>query len=115
MNSPIQLLNNYFPYEIKILIQSYLINEMAYKMLQEYFLYLYLKKELYEDFSYTQYIYPNCYCKTYYNSRLQRWKTRDCHFCDELEYSDKFIPNDFLECIRENPQYQKIATRKIHN
>jgi hypothetical protein len=44
MNSPIQLLNNYFPYEIKILIQSYLINEMAYKMLQEYFLYLYLKK-----------------------------------------------------------------------
>jgi hypothetical protein len=108
------LLNNYFSYEIRVVIKSYLVNEIAYKMLQEYFNYLYYKKELYENFCYTQYIRPNCYCRTYYNSNAQRWKTRDCRHCDELEYSDKFIPNDFLECIRENPQYEKIATRKIH-
>ena len=108
------LLNNYFSYEIRVVIKSYLVNEIAYKMLQEYFNYLYYKKELYENFCYTQYIRPNCYCRRYYNSNAQRWKTRDCRHCDELEYSDKFIPNDFLECIRENPQYEKIATRKIH-
>jgi len=108
------LLNNYFSYEIRIVIKSYLVNEIAYKMLQEYFLYLYFKKELYQDFSYIQYILPNCYCKTYYNSNSQRWKTIDCHYCDQFEYCNKYIPNDFIECIQDNPQYQKIITRKIH-
>ena len=101
------------PNEIKNNIQSYLVNEAAYKMLQEYFNYLFYKKNLYEDFCYEQYVRPNCKCYSYYNSNAQRWKTRDCYLCDEFEYTDKYIPNDYRECIQNNNQFKKIIDYKF--
>ncbi len=96
------------PDEIKYNIQSYLVNECLYKALQEYFQYLIYKKELYENFCYEQYVIPNCRCYTYYNSNAQRLKMRDCYYCDELEYGNKYKPNDFMECIKNNNQFKKI-------
>tara|TARA_Y200000002_G_scaffold375108_1_gene376878 strand:+ start:535 stop:882 length:348 start_codon:yes stop_codon:yes gene_type:complete len=109
MINPISIIGSKLPDEIKYNIQSYLVNETAYKMLQEYFNYLYYKKELYENFCYEQYIKPNCYCFRYFNSSANRWKTRDCHYCDNLEYSDKYKPLDFIECIINNDQFKKIS------
>lgn len=108
MINPISIIGGKLPDEIKYNIQSYLINETAYKILQEYFSYLTYKKNLYEDFCYAQYIKPNCYCCRYFNSRASRWKIRDCHYCDEFEYSYKYKPIDFIECIINNNQYSKI-------
>ena len=99
--------------EIKYNIQSYLVNETAYKVLQEYFNYLFYKKNLYEDFCYEQYVKPNCICYRYYNSNAQKWKTKDCIFCDEFEYTDKYIPNDYIECIKNNNQFKKINDYKF--
>lgn len=96
------------PDEIRYNIQSYLVNECVYQMLQEYFQYLIYKKNLYQDFCYDQYVSPNCGCYRYYNSNAQRWKTRDCYYCDELEYGNKYIPQDYIECIIYNPHYEKI-------
>ena len=112
MNSPHLYFYNIFSNEINNNIQSYLINETAYQILQEYFSYLIYKKNLYQDFCYTQYIEPNCKCYRYYNPRAKRWKTRDCYLCDEFEYSDKFLPNDFKECISNNNQFYKIMNYK---
>ena len=98
--------------EIKYKIQSYLINEASYKALQEYFNYLFYKKELYQDFCYLQYVRPNCKCYTYYNSNAHRLKTRECYHCEKFEYSHKYIPNDFVECILDNNQFLKINNFK---
>lgn len=87
---------------LKGVIQSYLITRI-----------LSLFKELYQDFSYTQYILPICTIKfTNYNSNSQRWKTIDCHYCVQFEYCNKYIPNDFIQCIQDNPQYQKIVKKE---
>ena len=112
MNNPLSIISGNLPNEIRYNIQSYLINETAYKILQEYFDYLIYKKNLYEDFCYTQYIKPNCYCSRYFNSRANRWKTRDCHYCYDLEYSYKYKPIDFIECIKNNNQFEKIVNYK---
>ena len=87
MINPLSIIGKNLPDEIKYNIQSYLVNEMAYKMLQEYFNYLFYKKNLYEDFCYEQYVKLNCSCYRYYNSNAQRWKTRDCYICNELNLS----------------------------
>ena len=76
MNNPLSIIGGNLPIEIKYNIQSYLINETVYKILQEYFNYLCYKKELYEDFCYIQYVKPNCKCYSYYNSRANRWKKK---------------------------------------
>ena len=108
MNSPLVLFENTLPQDLLNIIQSYLINDFAYKVLNEYFDYLYYKKELYEDFVYYQYVKPNCKCIRYFNSIAQRWKTRDCYNCDIFEYTYKYMPLDFRMCIHDNYQYQKI-------
>ena len=101
MNNPLSIISGNLPNEIRYNIQSYLINETAYKILQEYFSYLTYKKNLYEDFSYDQYIKPNCYCVRYFNNNASRWKMRDCHYCDDFAYSNKYKPLDFIECINK--------------
>ncbi len=112
MNSPIIILKDTLPLEILMNIQKYIVNDVVYSALQEYFGYLYYKKELYEDFVYTQYIMPNCKCIRYYNSLAQRWKTRDCYSCEKYEYSYNYIPKDFVNCVIKNNQYDKIITFK---
>lgn len=112
MNSPHLYFYNIFSNEINHKIRSYLINETAYQTLQEYFSYLIYKKELYENFCYIQYIKPNCKCYRYYNPIAKRLKSKDCYLCESFEYGEKFIPNDFLECVRNNNQFSKIVNYK---
>ena len=38
---------------------------------------------------------------------------RDCYYCDELEYGNKYKPNDFMECIKNNNQFKKIYEYKF--
>ena len=115
MNSPLELFKNKLPQELLNIIQTYLINDVAYQVLKEYYNYLYYKKELYEDFVYTQYIEPNCTCHSYYNQIAQRWKHRECSGCYYLEYTNTYIPKDFRLCIDDNPQYGKIVYGKESN
>lgn len=108
MNSPLKLIEDKFPIEVLNIIQSYMSNDVVYFALQKYFDYLFYKRDLYQEFVLEQYIEPNCRCFSYWNSIAQRWKTRDCYFCEEFEYSDKYTPLDFTYCITENDQYDKI-------
>lgn len=112
MNSPLILFKNKLPRELLDYIQGYLTNDFAINALKEYYSYLYHKKELYEDFVYDQYIAPNCNCHRYYNSRAQRWKTRECNSCFVFESTFQYMPEDFRRCVWENPQYQKIQYNK---
>jgi hypothetical protein len=110
MNSPLILIQHKLPYEIINIIQSYLINNFAYRAVKEYYTYLYYKKDLYEDFAYNQYILPNCRCHRYYNSRAGRWKEHECYGCLSFEYGYVYMPLDYRICIYDNPQFNKIQT-----
>ena len=112
MISPLILFENKLPKELLNYIQNYLTNDIAINALKEYFSYLYHKKELYEDFVYDQYILPNCKCRRYYNSRAQRWKTRECDSCFIFDSTFTYMSEDFRMCIMDNPQYQKIQYGK---
>lgn len=108
MNSPLILFENKLPRELLDIIQSYLINDIAYIMLKEYFSYLYDKKELYEEFVYNNYVMPNCSCIRYFNSFANRWKTKECDVCFIYESTLTYMPEDFRLCIWDNDQFQKI-------
>ena len=107
MNSPLSLIcNHYFiPQEIENIIQSYTINDFAYKVLQEYFHYLYAEQDLYDDFVYHTYIAPLCYCH-----KLRR--NKDCNHCYYYEYTTRYKLNSYINCIWDNNQYSKIVSRK---
>ena len=107
MNSPVSLIcNHYFiPQEIENIIQSYTINDFAYKVLQEYFHYLYAEQDLYDDFVYQTYIAPLCYCH-----KLRR--NKDCNHCYYYEYTTRYKLNSYINCIWDNNQYSKIVSRK---
>ena len=110
MNSPIEIIcsKHGIDKNIKNIIKSFIRNEVAYKALKEYFSYLYYKKELYQDFSYTQYVKPNCRCFRYWNSRVNRHLLKECNECYKFEYTYIYTPNDFIECIEDNSQFRKI-------
>ena len=110
MNSPIELICSKHDIDknIQNIIQSFIKNDIAYNALKEYFSYLYYKKELYQDFSYIQYVVPNCRCFRYWNSIANRYKTKECDECFKFEYTYIYTPNDFIECIEDNSQFEKI-------
>ena len=110
MNSPLVLFEEKLPIELINIIQSYLSNDIAFIALKEHYDYLFYKRDLYENFVYTNYILPNCYCYTYYNPRANRIKTRDCNHCFKYEYTNCYMMNDFEVCIYNNDQVQKVCT-----
>ena len=52
-----QILNDKLPQDIIDNIRLYVVNEIAYQAINNYYNYLYEKKELYEDFVCANYIY----------------------------------------------------------
>ena len=102
------------PHSIINNIQTYMRNDLMYKCLQEYFNKLYEKKEICEEKAYDKYVYPNCVCNNCPdNGRRKIFKRRDCSDCFEYEcrqMNDEYAPQDFHECIKENPQYRKIIS-----
>lgn len=92
----------FFPTEIIYHIRSYMKNEHAEQALQEYFQYLIYKREMYRDFAYEQYVATRCGCYQ------MRGSGRECSACYLYEYTDRYEPNDYVTCIRDNPQYHKI-------
>jgi hypothetical protein len=68
-----------------------------------------MKKEKYEEFIYFNYIYPNCSCNNCpYNGKYKIYKKKDCNPCFIFESTFTYMPNNFNECIINNPQFQKI-------
>tara|TARA_B100001989_G_C24248071_1_gene320685 strand:- start:148 stop:504 length:357 start_codon:yes stop_codon:yes gene_type:complete len=108
MKSKVYLIKN-VSFDVQQIIQKFLINKWAIIAINNYFNYLFYFKDLYENFVINNYIEPRCRCIRYYNSFAGRWKTRECYLCDEFECSDKYIPTNFIECIEDNQQYDKIC------
>jgi len=102
MNNPLKMIENKLPEDVTNNIRSYMRNDFIYKALNEYFDYIFYKKELYEDFMFKQYIEPNCQCQELgFHSRL-------CSGCWMYDETTGWFPDDYKICIYENPQYKKI-------
>ena len=101
---------NKLPNEVADLVRQYRgINPIAYVAIREYYNSLFKKKELYEEFVWANYVYPNCACNNCPdNGRHKIYKRKDCNECFKFESTFIYTPNDFVECITDNPQYQKI-------
>lgn len=101
---------NKLPNEVADLVRQYRgINTIAYAAIREYYNYLFKKKELYEDFVWANYVYPKCVCNNCPdNGRHKIYKRKDCDECFKFESTFIYTPTDFVECITDNPQYQKI-------
>jgi len=105
----LEILSKKLPDEIINNIRKYMVNEIAYEALQQYFNYLYEKKEKYEEFVWNNYVYPKCKCNNCPdNGKYKIYKKRDCDECFKFESTFMYTPNDFVECISDNPQFQKI-------
>jgi hypothetical protein len=102
MNTPIDIVANNLPQDVKNIIQNYCKNELMYNALREYFDYLYEKKEIYENFIYEHYVKPNCSCIG----------TRQCSECWLFHDTLHYMPEDFKLCIWDNPQFKKIYYNK---
>ena len=104
MSSPLlivqEVIPRKLPNELVYIISSYLRNDIAYEAIKEYYSYLFYKRDLYNDFVYENYIMPNCYCN------LRR--RHECKYCYYHDYTDRYTPQDFICCIRDNPQFTKI-------
>lgn len=112
----LEILKKELPDEIINNIRKYMVNEIAYEALQQYFNYLYEKKEKYEEFVWNNYVYPNCTCNNCPdNGKYKIYKKRDCNECFKFESTFMYTPNDFVECISDNPQFQKIYYGKEGN
>ncbi len=101
MNTPLVFIKDKLPPEIINIIQSYVMNENVYLMLQEYFGYLQYKEYIYDNFVYDNYIIPNCYC-------INDMEIPNCQVCINYEQSDEYTPSPYLTCIKYNDQYLKI-------
>lgn len=111
MNSPLKLLENNFhlPREVLDKIQIYLVNDTANNALKLYFDHLYTKKNLYEEFIFENYVYPKCYCNNCPDNGVRKiFKKKDCDPCFIFESTFTYVPNDFNECVIDNPQFKKI-------
>ena len=112
MNSPLTIICSKYniPQEVENIIQCYMTNDFMYKALQEYYDYLFITQELYDDFVYENYIVPNCYCNPELIARR-----RECSHCYYYEYSYKYKMEPYIQCIIENEQCEKIHSAKIEN
>ena len=111
MNSPLIILEKYtdLPIEALDIIQSYLVNNIAYAAIASYFSHLYMKKEKYEEFIWNNYVYSQCYCNNCPDNGVRKiFKKRDCDPCFIFENTFTYMPNDFNECILNNNQFRKI-------
>lgn len=107
MNSPLVLIQHRFPQEIVNIIQTYMTNDIVISAISEYFHYLFYEQDLYDDFVYSTYIAPVCYCR-----RLRR--NKDCTPCYEYEYTYKYKKDSYITCIVNNDQFNKIFTHSIN-
>ena len=113
MNTPIEELSYLIPREVINNIQKYTVNNVAIHALNNYFDYLYVKKELYEDFVWNNYVYPNCKCNNCPDNGMYKiYKRKDCDACFMFDSTHIYTPIDFMECIIDNPQYYKIINQK---
>ena len=101
MNNVLSMIENRVPSPVLDNIHSYLKNEAMEKALREYFRYLSLKRDLYRDFVYDQYVVPQCNC-----ANLP--PKRECTICYLFESTSHYDPEDYKICIDRNPQYDKI-------
>ena len=109
MNSPVKIIKHMLPQDVLDIVQSYLVNDIAYTAISSYFDRLYIKKNKYEEFVWSNYVYPKCYCNNCPdNGKYKIYKKNDCNHCFIFEYTTRYMPNDFNECILNNPQFQKI-------
>ena len=116
MISPVKILEDKLPQDIINIIQSYLVNNIAYNAISSYFDRLYIKKNKYEEFVWDNYVYPKCACNNCPdNGKYKIYKKRDCDECFKFESTFMYTPNDFVECISDNPQFQKIYYGKEGN
>ena len=116
MISPVKILEDKLPQDIINIIQSYLVNNIAYNAISSYFDGLYIKKNKYEEFVWDNYVYPKCACNNCPdNGKYKIYKKRDCDECFKFESTFMYTPNDFVECISDNPQFQKIYYGKEGN
>ena len=109
MITPLVILEDKLPQVTIDLIQSYLKNDFANEIVGEYFDKLYEKKENYDDFIFTNYVYPKCKCNNCPDNGVNKiFKRRDCNVCFMFE-SEVWHFNRYYECISDNLQYQKIT------
>jgi len=101
---------NKLPNELADLVRQYRgVNTIAYAAIRKYYNSLFKKKELYEEFVWSNYVYPQCNCNNCPNNGVKKlYKRKDCDQCFRFESTFIYTPNDFIECITDNPQYQKI-------
>jgi|TARA_Y100000992_G_scaffold120854_2_gene79207 hypothetical protein len=111
MNSPLKIIENNFglPRDVLNIIQSYIVNNIAYSAISSYFNNLYAKKNLYEEFVWANYVIPRCYCNNCPDNGVRKiFRKKDCDPCFIFESTYRYMPNDFTECIIENNQFRKI-------
>jgi len=106
MNSPLLLLDRRLPRELVNMIQGYLYNNIAYEAIREYIYYLEYTQNLYNNFVFTTYIQPNCYCHTLSAKYLRKYDY--CEHCCLFENTEYYKLSQYLVCIRENNQMWKI-------
>ena len=101
---------NKLPNELADIVRQYRgINPIAYAVIRKYYEHLFKKKCLYEMFVHYNYVYPRCYCNNCPSNGVNKlYKRKDCDECFKFECTFIYTPNDFVECITDNPQYQKI-------
>ena len=113
MITPLVLLQNKIPQECIDLIQKYvscsIAEEAANKSYDIIINNIHQRNNLYRDFVWDNYVYPNCVCNNCPdNGKYKVYKKNDCNHCFIFESTTRYMPNDFNECIIDNPQFQKI-------
>lgn len=113
MNTPLTIIEQFFPQEVLNIIQSYLINDIAKKALIKYYDYLYEKKISDDEEIYNNYVYPLCVCRNCPdNGKNKIFIRKECWHCDEYDmnvFLNNYACEQFILCIKNNLQYTKIA------
>ena len=115
MITPLVLLQNKIPQECIDLIQKYvscsIAEEAANKSYDIIINNIHQRNNLYRDFVWDNYVYPNCFCNNCPdNGRHKLFKKRDCDHCFIFESTMTYYTEEFMEKIwNENIPYDNSS------
>ena len=106
MNTPLVLFERYLPMELIFMIQRYLRNDIAHNAVSEYISYLEYTQDMYENFVFTTYIQPNCYCDRLSENYLIKYD--GCEQCRVFDNTEYYKISQYLVCVRDNEELWKL-------
>lgn len=102
MNTPLILFYKKLPLELINHIQTYIVNEIPKKALEQFFYIIIQKQQLYDQFVYYNYILKNCYCFSININDMC------CNWCFDYKYSSKYNIPLYNTIVFGGSEYNKI-------